>query len=1379
VDKKIPMNGPSRPEEQRVPVSPGRRSYYDEVPDIMLEEDLSEAYEGPDSDLERGLAKPEGQVERTESSCGPRFGLSGKLKSWRAYRMSQLRKRSRHSYKQSRAVRDEIVSGKRKKKSALHGTGASLWYEAKNYYFVLLDWSWGFVFFLVTACYLLTIVFGSLVSWPLAMGIECETGQDTFIPGTFGIAAVFATANILTLGYGPCMPATYSTYIVASLQHYLGLILSVIVLSVVVAKFQIPKPDIIFSKKAVVTTRDGAPVLLIRVGNRRVNLLYETHVAVAMLRFKNTIEGEAYVEYIKLRVHFPPTMTAVATVVHHIDGSSPLRQILLVEGDLNTIALSVSFNGHDSIYNSELECTTQYMGTDLIIGGYLFGDMMEIIPGTGKGLRANFRKFDSIKEAENSTEHDLFESLTHMSSAIVNANSMGHSNVDVDHDSIGDGMTSFITESNGSGSSVSFKSRNSAILTNDVTGAQVTLAMPKLPHPNIVYLLYGSICCNGRFVRVCPYSRMVYMFLVESGISFEVIDIDWNNKPDWFMKIAPQGRTPVIHLGKKFTTNSTNIIQRLIRNFPEESASLNLTHDLPMNPFVFQESVEQFAFPVFLSTKEKMTAMLDPEMEDQMREESKKLHTSLPKSDGTKENQRIRRRDKLNREKLYKSDEVPEEDEIHVIVPTRYRGDRIARFCPNSQTLEVVLRLFKVPFYVAFVEEDDPPAWAPNGESGILYQGKAILGLSECLRWIAFEMYPKRYKMVAKERTMDEILALADKLMFVADAFTMRDHDAMEGEEYDELKATLDKVNDLLAANKEENGLNWHPYLYGNETLGLDDVILAPVLRYVVIGILEPLAGFRMHTHKYDAIQRYIQATFNTVLFRESTVGELPGPFYTLYTLSRYAKKKAGIRLPPRCKMNPKFTKAEEDANAAIFAEYGNDVVKILDDASIVAPGGVAGPCLETNTLYLAVGCVPRGDGLAKACPYSFVNEVVAREAGIPVQIILINLLKKPKWFTLTSSGKAPNAYWNGTWYSESSFILDMMGKLFPELACALDTSRPKLSYDVFDRLHKMDLFNAADNVFGGFLKAKKNDPKREERLDTMETALDAIEAALELSATNFMSNDIHPCYDEIALFASIWRQVKVCCGHFHGLRLEEKGYANIAKWLDFFEARDSFKLSMPPFPETFIIYSNARLNKSDDENVLVKMTPLIKDTERNALTNLRNSVFKKKENDFSMKQLAHYESVLEVIEDLLEQDDLYLCGRSLGLADILVFSVLHFTGHMIEMVHSMSYEGRGFPRVRDYVQRIQMMPRFRPVVSPAAPILFRIHASSRMRAEHPHMELNRVEEEQLELQAARIIESNDRRSQFGKTIVTTSSDGGSSSSDEIKPDIEDLLFCI
>src|ERR1700745_1202803 len=49
--------------------------------------------------------------------------------------------------------------------------------------------------------------------------------------------------------------------------------------------------------------------------------------------------------------------------------------------------------------------------------------------------------------------------------------------------------------------------------------------------------------------KLCPYVQRAVIALTEKAVPFERIDVDLANKPDWFLKLSPLGKTPVLLAG--------------------------------------------------------------------------------------------------------------------------------------------------------------------------------------------------------------------------------------------------------------------------------------------------------------------------------------------------------------------------------------------------------------------------------------------------------------------------------------------------------------------------------------------------------------------------------------------------------------------------------------------------------------------------------------------------------------------------------------------------------------------------------------------------------------------------------------------------------------
>jgi glutathione S-transferase len=62
---------------------------------------------------------------------------------------------------------------------------------------------------------------------------------------------------------------------------------------------------------------------------------------------------------------------------------------------------------------------------------------------------------------------------------------------------------------------------------------------------------------------LCPYVQRVAIVLAEKGLPFERRDIDLANKPEWFLRISPLGKTPVLLVGDEAIFESAVICEYL------------------------------------------------------------------------------------------------------------------------------------------------------------------------------------------------------------------------------------------------------------------------------------------------------------------------------------------------------------------------------------------------------------------------------------------------------------------------------------------------------------------------------------------------------------------------------------------------------------------------------------------------------------------------------------------------------------------------------------------------------------------------------------------------------------------------------------------------
>jgi glutathione S-transferase len=48
--------------------------------------------------------------------------------------------------------------------------------------------------------------------------------------------------------------------------------------------------------------------------------------------------------------------------------------------------------------------------------------------------------------------------------------------------------------------------------------------------------------------KLCPYVQRAVIVLLEKGIPYQRTDIELSNKPDWFNKLSPTGKVPLLHI---------------------------------------------------------------------------------------------------------------------------------------------------------------------------------------------------------------------------------------------------------------------------------------------------------------------------------------------------------------------------------------------------------------------------------------------------------------------------------------------------------------------------------------------------------------------------------------------------------------------------------------------------------------------------------------------------------------------------------------------------------------------------------------------------------------------------------------------------------------
>ncbi|XP_078433059.1 putative glutathione S-transferase DHAR1, cytosolic isoform X1 [Wolffia australiana] len=69
----------------------------------------------------------------------------------------------------------------------------------------------------------------------------------------------------------------------------------------------------------------------------------------------------------------------------------------------------------------------------------------------------------------------------------------------------------------------------------------------------------------------CPFTQRVLLTLEEKHISYDIKLVDLANKPEWFLKVSPEGKVPIIRLDDNWVPDSDVITQILEEKYPNPS----------------------------------------------------------------------------------------------------------------------------------------------------------------------------------------------------------------------------------------------------------------------------------------------------------------------------------------------------------------------------------------------------------------------------------------------------------------------------------------------------------------------------------------------------------------------------------------------------------------------------------------------------------------------------------------------------------------------------------------------------------------------------------------------------------------------------------------
>ena len=112
------------------------------------------------------------------------------------------------------------------------------------------------------------------------------------------------------------MPSSRAAFVWSTLEQFVGMLLSSLLLGIVVTKASIPTAKLIFSNVILFSKRNGERVLVFRAVNTHGNFLLHPEIRMVFLKHTTTLEGEGTLTGSLLSIEEPPVIAPCANFVH-------------------------------------------------------------------------------------------------------------------------------------------------------------------------------------------------------------------------------------------------------------------------------------------------------------------------------------------------------------------------------------------------------------------------------------------------------------------------------------------------------------------------------------------------------------------------------------------------------------------------------------------------------------------------------------------------------------------------------------------------------------------------------------------------------------------------------------------------------------------------------------------------------------------------------------------------------------------------------------------------------------------------------------------------------------------------------------------------------
>ncbi|MEO6951413.1 MAG: ion channel [Polyangia bacterium] len=189
-------------------------------------------------------------------------------------------------------------------------------------------------------------------------------------PGSMYDAFFFSVETMATVGYGSMAPANTYGHLIASFESIVGIAFTAVATGIIFVRFSRPRSRMMFADRAVVTSHDGVPTLMIRMAYARMTTLMNVSAELDVMLLHHSTEGTRYrlAKSLKLVRRRIPALILAWTVMHTIDESSPLHGMTEEELRASETRFFLTIGARDQQLGVEVHDIKSYVSTDVAYG---------------------------------------------------------------------------------------------------------------------------------------------------------------------------------------------------------------------------------------------------------------------------------------------------------------------------------------------------------------------------------------------------------------------------------------------------------------------------------------------------------------------------------------------------------------------------------------------------------------------------------------------------------------------------------------------------------------------------------------------------------------------------------------------------------------------------------------------------------------------------------------------------------------------------------------------------------------------------------------------------------------------------------------------------